>query len=58
MCSLQEAFQSFSEETALVPRSSDPEKKRKKRRPALPPPEPTVIEPDRPAHRRLPVAEL
>lgn len=60
MCSLEEAFQSFSEEAALVPssRSSDPEKKRKKRRPALPPPEPVVIEPDRPAHRRLPAAEL
>jgi hypothetical protein len=26
--------------------------------PRLPPPEPTVIEPDRPAHRRLPPAEL
>lgn len=42
-----------------------PQKERRKKRrsegfenPRLPPPEPSVIEPDRPAHRRLPPAEL
>lgn len=54
MCSLDEAFMDFTESRAV-----EPEKKRhKKRRAALPPPEPEVIEPDRPAHRALPPAEL
>jgi len=54
MCSLEEAFMDFTE-----PRPVESEKKRhKKRRTALPPPEPEVIEPDRPAHRPLPPAEL
>jgi hypothetical protein len=56
MCSLEEAFTTFSDPE---PRNADLDKKRKKkRRGILPPPEPTVIEPDRPAHRRLPPAEL
>ena len=51
MCSLEEAYPSFSE-----PRNDfDPERKRRKKRKL---PEPEVIEPDRPAHRRLPPAEL
>lgn len=52
MCSLEEAFQTISE-----PEPRNSEKRRKKRR-AMLPPEPEVIEPDRPAHRRLPPAEL
>lgn len=51
MCSLQEAFQDWA--PVEPPRSE----KRKKRKTLLPP-EPEVIEPDRPAHRRLPSAEL
>ena len=53
MCSLEEAFQTFAE----VPSRNelDPERKRRKKRKM---PEPEVIEPDRPAHRRLPPAEL
>lgn len=69
MCSLKEAFQSFVDP---VPRSDnllgefteDPsgfdnaeKKKRKKRRAPMPPLE-QVIEPDRPAHRQMPDAEL
>jgi hypothetical protein len=69
MCSLTEAFQSFVDP---VPRSdnllgefvedqsgfdSNEKKKRKKRRAPMPPQE-QVIEPDRPAHRQLPGAEL
>jgi len=53
MCSLEEAFNTFSEP---VPRNSEQKKKKKRR--ALMPPEPQVIEPDRPAHKRLPPAEL
>ena len=54
MCSLEEAFLDWSE-----PRNLDSERKKKKKRSAaLPAPEPAVIEPDRPAHRRLPPAEL
>lgn len=51
MASLEEVFGDWGEE----PRNDN--KKRKKRRGVLPP-EPLVIEPDRPAHRRLPAAEL
>jgi hypothetical protein len=54
MCSLEEAFQTFSE---VEPRIDLEKKKRRKRREVLPP-EPQVIEPDRPAHRQLPPAEL
>lgn len=50
MSSLEEAYGSWGEE----PRN---DKKKKKRR-AMLPPEPAVIEPDRPAHRPLPIAEL
>ena len=53
MCSLEEAYPSFSESTSR--NDSDPERKRRKKRKM---PEPEVIEPDRPAHRRLPPAEL
>ena len=53
MCSLEEAYQTFSEPQPS--RSDlDPERKRRKRRKL---PEPEVIEPDRPAHRRLPPVE-
>jgi hypothetical protein len=57
MCSLEEAFQTFTEPE---PRNADLDRKerKKKRRAVLPPPEPAVIEPDRPAHRALPPAEL
>jgi hypothetical protein len=51
MASLEEVFGNWGEE----PRNDN--KKRKKRRGVLPP-EPLVIEPDRPAHRPLPAAEL
>lgn len=53
MCSLQEAFQGGWAEMS----ETRSEKKSKKRR-AILPPEPAVIEPDRPAHRPLPPAEL
>jgi len=52
MASLEEAFGDWGSEE---PRNEA--KKRKKRRAQLPP-EPTVIEPDRPAHKQLPPAEL
>lgn len=55
MCSLEEAYSMFSDP---APRNEDPEKKKRKKRRALLPPEPHVIEPDRPAHRALPPAEL
>jgi len=44
MCSLQEAYQTFSEEPARV----DETRRKKKRRAALPPPEPLIVDPDRP----------
>ncbi len=56
MCSLEEAFTTFSEVPSRSPHSGGEVKKRKKR--MLPPPEPSVIEPDRPAHRPLPPAEI
>lgn len=55
MCSLQEAFQPFSN----IPgpeTDPDPERRKKKKR-RVPTPE-SVVEPDRPAHRTLPPAEL
>lgn len=55
MCSLEEAFTTFSE-TPLQPPGEG--KKRRKRHATLPPPEPSVIEPDRPAHRPLPPAQI
>lgn len=59
MCSLEEAFSTFSE----VPSRTEGGKKRdrdrdRERRKRLPPPEPSVIEPDRPAHRPLPPAVI
>jgi len=70
MCSLEEAFTSFTDSASrnedqgsatgspsLFALDSD-KKRRKKRRAPLPPPEPQVIEPDRPAHRLLPPGEL
>jgi hypothetical protein len=69
MCSLEEAFTSFTDtsrnedqglangSSSLFALDSD-KKRRKKRRAPLPPPEPQVIEPDRPAHRKLPPGEL
>ena len=54
MCSLDEAFMDLTE-----PRNVEPERRKRKKRSAhIPPPEPSVIEPDRPAHRQLPPAEL
>jgi hypothetical protein len=59
MCSLEEAYETFSDPTGPRNSNEDAEKKRRKhRRKALLPPEPQVIEPDRPAHRQLPAAEL
>ena len=57
MCSLEEAFTTFSEAPAPVQPPGEG-KKRKKRYAQLPPPEPSVIEPDRPAHRPLPPVEI
>lgn len=58
MCSLAEAYQTFSEEPSRV-HQEDPDRRRKKKRKVLlPPPEAEVIEPDRPAHRRHSAAEL
>lgn len=57
MCSLEEAFTTFSESEAPVQPPGEG-KKRKKRNAHLPPPEPSVIEPDRPAHRPLPPAQI
>ena len=54
MASLDEAFVNWSE---TDPGRTD-ERKRKKKRSTVLPPEAEVIEPDRPAHRRLPAAEL
>jgi len=58
MCSLEEAFQMFSDSASRNDYfgSDDPDKKKKKKR-RMPPAE-AVIEPDRPAHRALPPAEL
>lgn len=56
MCSLEEAFSTFSEVPSRSPQPNGESKKRRKRH--LPPPEPAVIEPDRPAHRPLPPAEI
>lgn len=54
MCSLQEAFQSFSEEPARI----EDGKRRKKRRAALPPPEPLIVDPDRPTQPPPPAEQL
>lgn len=51
MCSLMEAYQTFSEEPPRVE-----EKRKKKRRAPLPPPEPLIVDPDRPI-QPLPPAE-
>lgn len=55
MCSVEEAYSMFWQKTGEDARS---EGRRKKKRRALVPPEPAVIEPDRPANRPLPPAEL
>lgn len=51
MADIESAYQTF-----LDPEL--PRRKKKSKRFMLPPPEPQVIEPDRPAHRQLPAAEL
>jgi hypothetical protein len=51
MCSLEEAFISFDDQNARN------KKKKKSRRPLLPP-EQEIIDPDRPAQRKMPPAEL
>jgi hypothetical protein len=56
MCSVEEAYSMFWQSENDPPRS-DGEKKRKKKRRLLPP-EPASIDPDRPAQRRPPPAEL
>ncbi len=67
MCSIEEAFQTFEERDSPAPSRSREKKKSERRKLKeafsnanirLPPPEPSVIEPDRPAHRQLPPAEL
>jgi hypothetical protein len=55
MCSLQEAFQDWNTNESVQQVVS---RSHKKKRRALTPPEPAVIEPDRPGHRQLPAAEL
>jgi hypothetical protein len=69
-CTLEEAFQTNISESVLPPmRQQNPEepssrgergrlKSKKHRRSNLPPQEPTVVEPDRPAHRPKQAAEL
>ena len=57
MCSLEEAFSSFVDDSDTRNIETGERRRRKKRKAVLPP-EPEVIEPDRPAHRRLPPAEL
>jgi hypothetical protein len=62
MCSLEEAFNGgLTDDPPRLfepaPPVSEERRKRKKRR-ALLPPEPTIIEPDRPAHRVAPQGEL
>jgi len=58
MCSVEEAYSMFwqAEEGGGAPVTQD--RRRKKKRRQLLPPEPSVIEPDRPAHRPLPPGEL
>jgi hypothetical protein len=58
MCSLEEAFTTFSEVPSRPSAGSGGGEKRRKKRTHLLPPEPSVIEPDRPAHRPLPPAEV
>lgn len=69
MCSIEEAFQTIQgiESSPATSRPHERRKDRERRRVKeafsgsnvrLPPPEPSVIEPDRPAHQRLPPAEL
>ena len=60
MCSLAEAYQTFSEEPSRIPYDQDDSERRrkKKRKGLLPPPEAMVIEPDRPAHRRSSLGEV
>lgn len=57
MCSLDEAFTTAFSEDQESRVQEKRNNKRRKRREVLPP-EPAVIEPDRPAHRPLPPAEL
>lgn len=68
-CTLEEAFQTNIPDSVLPPtrqQSDEPNergekgrlKQRKHKRSHLPPQEPSVIEPDRPAHRPKPMAEL
>lgn len=63
MCSLAEAFQTFGDPSRndnllgeVIDETMQEKKRKKKRRAPMPPEE--VIEPDRPAHRPLPPAEL
>lgn len=60
MCSVEEAYSMFwqNDDSARQPPEGTDGRRRKKKRRALMPPEPAVIEPDRPAHRPLPPAEL
>lgn len=69
MCSIEEAFETSmpemltatSSRNDTIPGSSKSERsktKKQKRQALLPPPEPKVIEPDRPAHQPKPDAEI
>jgi hypothetical protein len=61
MCSIEDAFAMFSQggEDARSPISGGgEERRRKKKRRALMPPEPAVIDPDRPSVQRLPPGEF
>lgn len=64
-CTIEEAFQTNSYDSVLPPMRSQLEepgskrlKPRRAKRSNLPPQEPSVVEPDRPAHRPRPQAEL
>ena len=62
MCSVEEAYSMFWQNDdgtrSAPPIESAEGRRRKKKRRQLLPPQPAVIEPDRPAHRPLPPAEL
>ena len=59
MCSVDEAYSMFwqNDDGAPVPTANGERRRKKKRRTPLPP-EPAVIEPDRPAHIPMPPGEL
>jgi hypothetical protein len=60
MCSIEEAYSMFwkTDESSSDTRQPDSERRKKKKRRVLLPPEPAIIEPDRPGHIPLPEGEL